>query len=129
MKNICRNFFVLACFFSFLSVALGAFAAHGLKSYLSSYLLDIFEVGVRYQMYHSLALFVVGFHVKQFSSKSAIRAGFSFCLGILLFSGSLYALSLTGIKKFGMITPLGGIAFLAGWALLAISFLSHKDYS
>lgn len=103
----------------FLSVALGAFAAHGLKEKLDAGLLAVFETGVRYQVYHALALFVVAWLVSRGPSRSTQAAGWCFIAGILLFSGSLYALALSGVRKLGMITPIGGLLFLIGWAALA----------
>jgi uncharacterized membrane protein YgdD (TMEM256/DUF423 family) len=107
----------------FLSVALGAFAAHGLKEKLDAGALAGFETGVRYHVYHALALFAVAWIVSRAPSRSAQAAGFCFLVGILLFSGSLYALALTGVRKLGMITPFGGVLFLAGWAALALGAL------
>ena len=107
----------------FLSVALGAFAAHGLKEKLDAGALAVFETGVRYHVYHALALFAVAWIVSRAPSRSAQAAGFCFLAGIVFFSGSLYALALTGVRKLGMITPLGGVLFLAGWAALALGAL------
>src|SRR2546425_1081131 len=106
----------------FLAVALGAFGAHALKNHLSEEMLRAFETGVRYQAYHSLALILVGILVELFSHRSAnFRfAGFAYLAGIILFSGSLYVLSITGAKFAGMLTPLGGLFFLAGHILLFI---------
>jgi uncharacterized membrane protein YgdD (TMEM256/DUF423 family) len=95
----------------FLAVALGAFAAHGLKARLSPEMLTIFETGVRYQVYHALGLFALA------ATRGPNKAGWCFVAGIALFSGSLYLLALTGIRKLGMITPIGGLFFLAGWAI------------
>jgi len=107
----------------FLSVALGAFAAHGLKSKLASELLQTFEVGARYQMYHGIALVLVSLLLFWSPKDPFLTAsGILFIIGIILFSGSLYLLVLTGIKWLGAITPLGGMSFLAGWVLLFLSF-------
>lgn len=106
---------------AFLAVALGAFGAHGLKNRLSADMLAVFETGVRYQFYHSLGLFVVAWLMRDYRSKPVVVAGWCFLAGVCLFSGSLYALSLTGVKKLGMITPLGGLMFLIGWACLFLS--------
>ena len=109
----------------FVAVALGAFGAHALKAKLSPADLAIFETGVRYQFYHALALFAVEVvaWVSRAQGQAAngyIRAaGWSFCFGIVVFSGSLYLLVGTGVRRWGMVTPLGGLAFLVGWALLA----------
>jgi uncharacterized membrane protein YgdD (TMEM256/DUF423 family) len=108
----------------FIAVSLGAFAAHGLKSMLGADLLATFQTGVQYHMYHSLALLAVGILVLQFPAQTGLRiAGFLFLAGIIIFSGSLYVLALSGIRWLGAITPIGGVAFLAGWALLAWSML------
>ena len=102
----------------FLAVLLGAFAAHGLKAVLSEDMRAVFETGVRYQAYHSLALFAVAWLAARAPSRAAAAAGVCFAAGTLLFSGSLYALSLTGLRKLGAITPVGGLLFLIGWAIL-----------
>ncbi|MBI3549517.1 MAG: DUF423 domain-containing protein [Elusimicrobia bacterium] len=104
-----------------LTVALGAFAAHGLKGLLTDEMKGIFETGVRYQAYHSLGLFVVAWAMSRSPSRGVQAAGVCFVAGMVLFSGSLYALSLTGARKLGMITPIGGVLFLAGWTLLALA--------
>jgi uncharacterized membrane protein YgdD (TMEM256/DUF423 family) len=114
-----RIFFVLGSLFSFLAVALGAFAAHLLKDKLTAEMFNIYEVGVRYHFYHALALFVVAWAISRTPDANFAPAGWLFVLGIVLFSGSLYALSLTGIKPIGIITPFGGLCFLAGWFWLA----------
>nr|AIA12876.1 Protein of unknown function (DUF423) [uncultured bacterium] len=105
----------------FLAIALGAFAAHGLKSRLSESMLAAFEAGVRYQVYHALALFIVAWLADRNPGNLVFWAGTFFLIGILLFSGSLYALSLTGIRGLGAITPLGGLSFLTGWAILFLT--------
>jgi uncharacterized membrane protein YgdD (TMEM256/DUF423 family) len=116
-----RFFFVTACLFGFLGVALGAFAAHGLKTQLDANLLVTFETGVRYQMYHAFALIAVAMAYTKWPTKGLIISGWMFIVGIILFSGSLYVLSLSGIRSLGMITPFGGLAFLAGWLCMAWS--------
>jgi len=114
-----RNFLMLGSLNAFLAVALGAFGAHVLKARLSTDMLAVFQTGVQYQMYHALGLILIAVLSKQFSNNSSFnRSGWLFLVGIVLFSGSLYALSLSGIKVLGAITPLGGIAFLVGWFLL-----------
>ncbi len=105
----------------FLGIALGAFGAHGLKHILSPEMKQVYETGVQYQIYHALALFIVAGLVVRNPSRGVSWAGYLFIAGILLFSGSLYSLSLSGIKKIGWITPLGGLSFLMGWALLLFS--------
>ncbi len=104
----------------FLGVALGAFAAHGLRHVLSDPMKTIFETGVRYQFIHGLALFVVAWLLSRGASTWVVAAGWCFLFGVIVFSGSLYLLSLTGTKAWGAVTPLGGVAFLAGWFLLGL---------
>lgn len=117
MNNI---LLVLAAINGFVAVSLGAFAAHGLKSMLGPDLLATFQTGVQYHMYHALAMLAVGILVTQFPAQAGLRvAGYLFLAGILIFSGSLYVLALSGIRWLGAITPIGGVAFLAGWATLA----------
>ncbi|USG64574.1 DUF423 domain-containing protein [Brevibacillus ruminantium] len=116
-----RIFLLLGAINGFLSVALGAFAAHGLKQKLDEYAIGIFQTGVTYQATHALALIAVAVLIKLFPGSSTLNwAGWCFFIGIILFSGSLYALSLTNVKVLGAITPFGGVLFLIGWALLAI---------
>lgn len=126
--SIVRIFLSLASIFAGLSVALGAFASHALREKLTERALEIFETGAKYQMYHSLALLGVAILLIQGETSQAwlIASGFAFITGIILFSGSLYALSLTDIKGLGVITPLGGVGFLAGWICLAIAALNFK---
>lgn len=116
-----RTFLMLAAFFGFTGVALGAFAAHGLKNRLSAEYLAIFHTGVLYQLIHALAILGVAVLAAQLPGRLMTMAGWSFALGIVLFSGSLYLLTLTGISKLGIITPFGGLAFLVGWALLGLT--------
>lgn len=117
--NSLRHFLLLGAINGFLAVALGAFAAHGLKGILSTGLLDVFQTGVEYQALHALALLVVGL-LAQGGHVPALRlAGWAFATGILLFSGSLYLLALTDARWLGAVTPFGGTAFLIGWAALA----------
>lgn len=115
-----KTFFMIGAISAGLSVALGAFGAHGLQGRLTPQLLDTFETGVRYEIYHAFAILFVAFALTRWSSGLIGWAGWAFVLGTLLFSGSLYALALTGIRPLGAITPLGGVAFLAGWALLVV---------
>lgn len=112
---------MLAAFFGFTGVALGAFAAHGLKGRLSQEYLAIFQTGVQYQLIHALALLGVAVLTKALPGRLMAWSGGLFALGILLFSGSLYALALAGIPRLGMVTPFGGLAFLAGWACLGLA--------
>jgi uncharacterized membrane protein YgdD (TMEM256/DUF423 family) len=117
-----RTFIVAGAVGGFLSVAFGAFGAHALKEHLSPEMLQMFETGVRYQMYHSLALFVVAWGADKYISGLFSKAGWLFIVGIVIFSGSLYLLTFTGLRWFGAVTPVGGVAFLAGWACLAVGF-------
>lgn len=114
-----RIFFVFGALSAFIGVAAGAFGAHGLKSQIGSEMLTIFEVGVRYQMYHAFALIFAAWAHSKWPSLLVKTSGWLFVVGTILFSGSLYLLSVSGIKWLGAITPLGGLAFLAGWVCLA----------
>lgn len=114
-----RLFFILGAALAGLGVALGAFAAHGLRGSLSAADLGTFETGVRYQMYHAFALFAVAGALARWPAGTVVAAGWLFTAGIVLFSGSLYLLVLSGPRWLVAITPLGGVAFLAGWTLLA----------
>ncbi|MDH1259896.1 MULTISPECIES: DUF423 domain-containing protein [Pseudomonas] len=116
-----RGFLMLAAFFGFTGVALGAFAAHGLKNRLTPEYLTIFHTGVTYQLVHALALFGVALLATQIQGRLITWAGLSFTVGIVLFSGSLYLLTMTGISKLGIITPFGGLAFLIGWVCLGLA--------
>jgi uncharacterized membrane protein YgdD (TMEM256/DUF423 family) len=109
---------VLGAAHAFMSVACGAFGAHGLRARLTDRMLANWETAARYQMYHALGLFAVSWLVAQ-KGAAADPAGVAFNVGIVLFSGSLYAMALTGVTRLGMITPLGGLGFLVGWALVA----------
>ena len=104
-----------------IAVGAGAFAAHGLRDRLEPRALEVFDTAARYQMYHALAIVLVGVVVGAFARPRAAIAGWLFTAGIVLFSGSLYALALTDVKTLGAITPIGGVLFLAGWAWLAWS--------
>ncbi|MFN7131463.1 MAG: DUF423 domain-containing protein [Myxococcales bacterium] len=104
-----------------LSVAAGAFGAHALKARMGAELLAVFETGARYHMYHSLGLLAVGLLQAHRPSPLLSSSGWAMLAGIVLFSGSLYALALSGVRALGAITPFGGLAFLAGWVLLAVA--------
>ena len=114
-----KTFLLLGCLFSFLGVAFGAFGAHALKQKLAPEMLQVFETGVRYQMYHALALFVVAWMIHSMNIGAAAASGWCFTTGIVLFSGSLYALALSGTTWLGAVTPFGGLSFLVGWFMLA----------
>ncbi len=116
-----RIFFLIGTLSAFIGVAAGAFGAHALKNRLSAELLATFEVSVRYQMYHAFALLVVAWVLTKWSSSLAVTSGWCFVVGTILFSGSLYLLSLSGVRWLGAITPLGGVAFLAGWLCLGLA--------
>jgi uncharacterized membrane protein YgdD (TMEM256/DUF423 family) len=114
-------FLLIGSLAGFLGVAAGAFGAHGLRSRLSPDMLAVFETAVRYQMYHVFALLITAVAIGRVGDARLLTiAGWSFITGMVLFSGSLYALALTGISRLGAITPLGGLALLVGWACLAI---------
>lgn len=122
-----RIFLTIAAILGGTSVAAGAFAAHALRERLSDRALQIFETAARYQMYHALALLLVALLLSQaVSSPALVIAGWAFIVGIAIFSGSLYALSLTDMKLLGAITPLGGLALIAGWGAVAIAAFKFK---
>jgi len=114
-----RTFFALGALSALIAVAAGAFGSHGLKSRLDVDMLNVFETGVRYQMYHAFALIAAAWAATKWPGTLVSTGGWLFVVGTLLFSGSLYLLSLTGLRWLGAITPLGGLAFLAGWLCLA----------
>jgi len=116
-----RTFLFIGALLGGVGVGLGAFGAHGLKGRLSQEMLAVFETGVRYQMYHALALLALGAMMTRLDGRAAVVAGWSFTAGILIFSGSLYALAFSGVTILGAITPIGGVAFLAGWVALAVA--------
>ena len=114
-----KVFLLLASASGFLAVTFGAFGAHALRGQLSPRLLDTFETAVEYHFFHSLALIAVAIATKVWPGEVLLRwAGVFLSAGIVLFSGSLYALALSGVRQLGMITPIGGLMFLVGWALL-----------
>jgi len=116
-----RIFFALGSLSALVAVATGAFGAHALSDRLSAAMLATFETGVRYQMYHSLALLGAAWAVSRWPGPLATAAGWLFVAGTIIFSGSLYALSLSGARWLGAITPLGGIAFIGGWLCLVLA--------
>jgi len=116
-----KIFLILGSLNAFLAVALGAFGAHGLKKRVAAELLATWQTGVQYQMFHALGLILIGILVQLLPQVPMLRtAGWSMLVGILLFSGSLYLLVFSGIRQLGMVTPIGGVAFLLGWLLLAV---------
>ena len=104
-----------------LAVACGAFAAHGLEGRIDARALSVFETGARYHMYHALAMGLAAFAMRGAAAGPARAAAMFFLAGIVLFSGSLYLLALTGTRAFGIVTPFGGVAFLIGWGTLAFA--------
>lgn len=120
MTELTKKFAFYGAIFMALAVGLGAFGAHGLKNVVTKEMLVIFHTGVEYQFYHALGLFCVAFVANFDESKRVKIAGYSMIFGILVFSGSLYAMTFTGIKILGAITPIGGVAFIVAWVLLAL---------
>ncbi len=118
-KSMDRMFFAIGALSAFLGVAAGAFGTHSLRDRLSAEMLMIFEVGVRYQMYHAFALIAIAWAQTRWPGTLTTASGWLFAIGIVLFCGSLYLLSVTGTRWLGAITPFGGLAFLAGWLCLA----------
>ena len=116
-----KRFLALAGMLAGLAVATGAFAAHMLKFRISVEMLDVFKTGAKYQMYHAIALAIVALTYKLWPRPMFLVAGWFFISGILLFSGSLYVMSITGNKWFGIITPFGGLCFLTGWTLYVLA--------
>src|SRR5436190_18975387 len=116
-----KTFLLLGALAAFLAVALGAFGAHGLRGRLTPDMLAVFQTGVQYHMYHALALILVAGILGHLSGWLIQTAGWCFVAGIVLFSGSLYLLAVTGVTVLGAITPIGGLLFLIGWALLAFA--------
>lgn len=115
-----KRFLVSSALAAFLAVALGAFAAHGLRGRLDGHMMEVFQTGVRYHFFHALGLAFIALLAKQYPhSKTLHRAGWLMLAGIVVFSGSLYLLALSGAAWLGMVTPFGGLAFLAAWGLLA----------
>lgn len=125
-----RTFILIAAVSGFLSVVVGAFAAHGLKKVLAPEMIEVVKTGVQYQMYHALALLMVALLLIHKPSTPGLKAGgWAFILGSLMFSGSLYALALGAPHWLGPITPLGGLCFLMGWVLLAVAVWRLKSES
>ena len=122
-----RLFFTIGCALGFTGVALGAFGAHALKARLAAEQLATFEVGVRYQLIHALALLAVAWACTRWPGKAARASGWLFIVGTLLFSGSLYALTLGGVRGLGLVTPIGGVALLLGWLCLLAAPWGRKE--
>jgi uncharacterized membrane protein YgdD (TMEM256/DUF423 family) len=128
--TMARQILVSGALIALAGVAVGAFGAHGLRSLLSEPMLNVFETGVRYHLIHALGMLIAGLSLAYAPARWFTYAAWAFSLGIILFSGSLYMLSISGLRTLGMITPLGGLCFLVGWGLLArgywTSFPSRK---
>ena len=120
-----RTYFIAGCISAGIAVAAGAFAAHALRARLTPDLLNVFETAARYQMFHALGLLAVAYAAGRWPGPLIASAGVAFIGGTILFSGSLYALALTGIKALGAVTPLGGLAFLIGWGCLAAAAIGR----
>lgn len=122
-----RNVLLTGVIFAGLGVAIGAFGAHALRPVLEANArTETFELAVRYQFYHSFAILFAGVLMYHFPSRNMDRAAACFAVGILIFSGSLYALSLTGVRALGAVTPIGGVLFMAGWVLLYVGINAKK---
>jgi uncharacterized membrane protein YgdD (TMEM256/DUF423 family) len=127
-----KKFVAIGALLGAIAVALGAFGAHGLKKIVDTETVQVFQTGVQYQMYHSLALLLTGLLYEKCSQRSARIAGMLFIIGIVLFSGSLYLLSagraaeMPSLDKAGIITPFGGVSFVAGWLFLFIAVIKSK---
>ena len=118
-----KTFLLIGAVAGFIGVGFGAFGAHGLKERISPDMLAVFETGARYQMYHAFAILIVALALARLDGPLIRSAGWLFTDGIVLFSGSLYLLALTGVTILGAVTPLGGLAFLAGWGCLIVASL------
>ena len=116
-----RTFFILGSVFGMMAILAGTFGAHGLEQTVTPSLLQTFDTGVRYHMYHALALIGVAWACEHFGGKLPVAAGWLFVIGIIVFAGSLYLLAITGARWLGMITPIGGVAFVVGWLLLIVA--------
>ena len=116
-----RIFLMIGALSGALGVAAGAFGAHALRDKLEPRMLEVFETGARYQMYHALALLVIGLIANRWPSTLITSAGWLMVAGTLFFSGSLYAMAFTGVRALGAITPIGGVCFIAGWVCVAVA--------
>lgn len=128
-----KGFLIWAAVFGVLAVILGAFGAHTLKEFLPTSSLVTFETGIKYQFYHTFALLATGILFERFNTRWTRSAGYCFITGIVLFSGSLYVLAFmvasgnVGLRNVGIVTPIGGLFFIAGWIFLIISFSRKKN--
>ncbi len=116
-----RLFVVIGALSGAIGVGAGAFGAHALRARLEPRMLEVFETGARYQMYHAIALLGVAWVASRWPGSLSTASGWLFLAGTVLFSGSLYAMALTGVRALGAITPIGGVCFIAGWVCLAIA--------
>ncbi len=121
-----RLFIIIGALSGGIGVAAGAFGAHALRARLEPRMLEVFETGARYQMYHAIAMLAAAWIVTRFPGALSNASGWLFLAGTLLFSGSLYAMALTGVRALGAITPLGGVCFIAGWACLALAAMRQR---
>lgn len=126
MNPTAKLFLSLGSISGFLAVMIGAFGAHGLKDKMTEEMMAIYKTGVEYHFYHTLALLIVGVIALHCKSALLTASGWSMVAGILIFSGSLYVLPMTGITKLGAITPIGGLVFIIGWILLAVAVLTSR---
>ena len=126
-SNTVNLIIALGAFNAFVAVAAGAFASHGLKDILSVEYLNTFKTAADYQMMHGIGLILIGLLNKLDTNRCNLAAAAFMLIGIILFSGSLYALTLTGTKWLGIITPFGGLCFLIAWLTLSFTYLSGKD--
>lgn len=123
-----KMFLLIAAISGLLAVVLGAFGAHGLKSRLVEDLLAVYQTGVQYHFYHTLALLAAGVLLLRYPDAAMLNwSGWLFVAGILIFSGSLYILAVTGVRWLGAITPIGGLAFIGGWLCMAVAIFKHID--
>lgn len=121
-----KTFLLIAAISGLLAVALGAFGAHAMKARLTEDMLAVYQTGVAYHFYHTLALLVVALLIQQYPQAGLFQwSGWAMVAGLLIFSGSLYLLSITGLKWLGAITPIGGLAFMVGWLSLAVGVYQH----
>jgi uncharacterized membrane protein YgdD (TMEM256/DUF423 family) len=118
-RSAAQRFLVIGAVLAGCGVAAGAFGAHALKEILDAPMLQVFETATRYVMYHAFGLCIVSWAIDRYPGQGIAKSGWFFLLGILLFSGSLYVVSLAGIRWMGAVTPIGGLAFMVGWILLA----------
>lgn len=121
-----RLFLIIAALSGAVSVGAGAFGAHALRARLEPRLLEVFQTGAQYQMYHALALVGVAWVASRWPGSLSTASGWLFVAGTVLFSGSLYAMALTGVRALGAITPLGGVCFIAGWVTLAVAVMRER---